>query len=290
MFSSKKGQIELVGDVIVQLLIAAGVILAFYIFLWASLRGTDLQKRMLSIDQALITNTLFASSGNTLFIYPKIPLNLFYDFAENAVNIYEKGDIIKLQYEYITSPKIKSKQIFNLSVNKTKQLQFLKLANQIKLGVDMEYNEFLEECPIGEKQIIRKIIVMPKKIKEEENPLTTYLFNFRPQITPTDTLSTSEVFDILVEISKNPDPNAISIYIPFNSPLSRRLACLVANQLMQEEEFPNVPIIPSNTELFKNLAQRAPFSAILSLSIGEEYIDSSKPYLPMNLAFQEYSK
>jgi len=280
MFKSKRGLgIALIGDTIKQLLIAAVLVVVCYISMWGILRGAYFQKTVIAIDQSLVMNTLHAATGNVLLTYPQIPINLYYDLDEDQIVVYQKGDLLKLSSGFIASYVPRPKIVLNLSINQTKQLRFLKLGDYITLRENDSFNPNTEECPaITPKPELRHVVFMPKEItntiimKIIDNSLKEEFQKFEL----VNKIEKDILYDVLINISVYKDnPDSIKILIPFNSKQSRRLACLIANNLQEDfaEKLPklNIPIIPSKEKFFEDKLKA---KATLVIAIGENLINT----------------
>jgi hypothetical protein len=292
MLHSKKGQgVKLSLDALTQLAVALIAVIALGTAFWASTRGNSFEKGILATDQALIIDTLYSGQGNTFFAYPSIPFTSLFDFFEDSINVYEKGDMIKLSHNYLPDASILSKQTVELEINNTEQLQFLKSDSEIAIGKDLVYNPFMEECP-ETKQLVRKITIRPKIIDGEANQLAENLREILKNIGNIEEIRIDDAitkdFDILIEITKNPKEDSMEINIPFNSPRSKRLSCLIANNLMQRMQL-NIPIIPSDKQLFQELDELVPYRAMISISVGENFSSITNLFI-MKSAFEEYMK
>jgi hypothetical protein len=291
LLRSKKSQEDILGDIGTQLIMAFIAIVALSVVVFKPFFYNDFEKKMINIDLALTTNTLYAGTGNTFFSYPNIPLNLYYNFnTDNSINVYEQGDFPLQSYLFITSDNIEIKQAANLSINESNKVKLIKSGNQITMASEINYNIYQEECPkLIAKPIIGSIFVMPETIEEQENRLAKKLESV---LSVKLTNSIPPDFDILIELKEHEKKNQMEIYIPFNSLLSKRLACMIANNLMGKEELSkiNIPIIPSNKAFSEGISNLAPYKTILSMKMGEDFANKTTNFFLIKNAVEDYAQ
>lgn len=290
LFRSKKSQEEMVGDTVIQLIISLVTVVGLVVAIFISFFGNDFEKSMINIDLALTTNTLYAGSGNTFFSYPPIPLSFNYNFnTDHSINVYEQGDFPLKSYLFIASDSIKIKEAANISIDKGQQLKFLKSGNQITMASEINYNIYQEECPeLKAKPIIGSIFAMPETIDGRENKPAKKLESVLSNVKLTNSIPPD--FDVIIEIKEHEKKDHMEIYIPFNSLLSKRLACMIANNLMEKEELSkiNIPVIPSNKVFDEGIAKLAPYKTILSIRIGEDLSNKTTNFFLIKNAVDDY--
>jgi len=137
-----------------------------------------------------------------------------------------------------------------------------------------------QRCPSIETIKHAKIIITPKTKEEIIYDFTNSLSAFIQNSEVKDPLEIQEKAELIIEITETQEKNKATIYIAQNLE-SKRLACLIINNLIELNPELTTLIIPSDNPLFQNS------EIAISLEISKE-LETQSTLTAIKKAFEDY--
>lgn len=206
-------------------LAAFAIILLFNVVQGAS-TGEFIEEKKVVISTGLLIDTLTSTNGNT-FIYA--------DISNNTISITDKlikvGDRWTQRFHLL---KDKNTKIFSdLSFENTSTITLLKAGSNLYIGKELIPINY-HSCPFVFFKKPTNVAILPSTEFRLETALKQAL-NSEITLTMADTATAKLIGNpelIIMLNSKQED--FFKIEIPVNSPKSRRLACIITNELQRE--------------------------------------------------------
>lgn len=318
MFKQKRGQITtMVLWFMIDLVLAIVIFFILSSYVDRAAEYTTFEKNFLARDIALLIDTLYAAPGNVITNYSQDTLWFTFKFDKNQVQIYDitenpnppmsdralypfiEDRNLKFEYKIIT-PGVKaqkSKSILKktppfswLTTNKpiiepgtSASLQFIKTSQE--LGVNELININKLQCPVIETEKPESITLVPRTIN---GTLYTFTDSLKEKIktfiedTQTKDQIEIEKTAIILQITTG-KKDAIKAYILPDSPKSRKLACLILNNILDKNPTLKADIFLSTNSILK----KAPVA--LTLELGKN-LQTPQTISAISDAFEEYYK
>ncbi|MBW2977600.1 hypothetical protein KY331_02025 [Candidatus Woesearchaeota archaeon] len=271
--------------------------------------STTFEKNFLARDVSLLLDSLYTAPSNVEINYPQDTFWFDFRFEENTVQVFDatqnpdppltqraffpfmEDRNLLLEYQTV-SPEEKAEwkktflqKVFpTLTRSKPEQtpgtevkLQFVKTTDGIAINKKLNTNKLT--CPIAEVAKPTKVILMPQTgdLAQITQALSTNIENSeKADYVPT------EMPDMIIKI--NQKDQSLQAKIKPNSQQSRKLACLILNNLLDLNPELKPTIVPS---------EEPPLTSAIvavSLYLDKTLIEDQKTIIAISKAFQQYLK
>jgi len=271
--------------------------------------STTFEKNFLARDVSLLLDSLYTAPSNVKIDYPQDTFWFDFKFEENQVQVYDATQIqdppliqrvffpfmedrnLILEYKTVLPEKKAEwkktilQRIFpTLTRSKPEQtpetsakLQFMKTTDEISINKKLNINKLT--CPTVAVAKPTKVILMP-----ETGELSQITAALSPHIENSEKADyvPIEMPDMLIKI--NLKDKSLQAKIKPNSEPSRKLACLILNNLLDLNPDLKPTIIPSDEALLTSAI------TAVSLYLDKTIIEDPKTIIAISKAFQQYQK
>jgi hypothetical protein len=278
LLKNKRGGIELPLKPIREIIIAVIIFFTFVYVGKAFGSGEIFQKVRLSAEFASSANTLYDISDNAYFFYtediPKYTIDV--DPASIKLSKFE-NDPAEATHFFV---KNKGSEL-DTTVKNPEILVISKSGDKIEFS-DKEINLNKQRCPSVQTTTPSKTTIIPKTEQGQVYEFTNALSTFIQDSETRDLLEIKETQEMLLQITTMQEQNTIRAYIAPNLE-SRKLACLIINNLLQ-----------SNPDLTNSIIPSDQYPLIMSekgvlLELSQE-LENQNTITSIKNAFDEYSR